>query len=196
METDRRTKEREPSGNRSHKGRERHWLFLRGRSSPTNQGPEPAMGRRRLPGDLHIPSEGKPSSKTKHKQGPQPFRASETLDKRRVHVGPLCPEATETDPFPVHRRPGGPRASGPQAHSITPGGPQPTSGPAPEVHASRRQGGHRAPPARSQRAGSLRVPGAARPGPDPLGQQLQGGRDSSPRRIPLFKLRKLRNPFL
>ena len=32
--------------------------------------------------------------------------------------------------------------------------------------------------------------------PRPSGRQLQGGRDSSPRRIPLLKLRKLRNPFL
>lgn len=104
----------------------RHQLLLPGRSSPTSRGPEPARGRGAFQGICTSPAKGNLLPKRSTSGVPSPPEP-ETQDKRPVRVGPLCLEATHTDPATAHRRPEGPnskRPTNPQHHAAGQGGPQ------------------------------------------------------------------------
>lgn len=126
----------------------------------------------------------------------------ETQHKRLVRVGPLCLEATHTEPATAHRRPGGPkskRPTGPRHQAAGRGGPQ--SQPQVLPQKSTPAGGREETKRPTRRVTRCQepeacpaTPGPARPGPS--GRRLQGGGAFSPKRIPFLMLQKSKNLFL
>ena len=116
----------ELSGNTDPTKAKRHRLFLPGHSHPTNRGPEPPGGGGGFQGIRTSPAKENLLPRQSTSRVPSPPEPG-TQHKRLVHVGPLCLEATHTDPATAHRRPGGPkskRPTGPRHQAAGRGGPQ------------------------------------------------------------------------
>lgn len=106
-------------------------------SSPTSRGPGACEGAWGASGDLHVPSEGKPSSKQSTSRVPSPPEP-ETQDKRPsawdpyVRKPPHRPcHSTQEARRPKQQATHKPTASRRRSRRAS----EPTSGPAPEVHA-------------------------------------------------------------
>lgn len=200
METDRRTEEGKPSGNTdpTKAKRDTGYSFLVAPATPTK-----ALSLRGDGGGFQgiCTSPAKenllPKQSTSRVPSPsEPLRLKMSIWSMwdpcvRKPLKPTLPQYTggqEAQQQVVHK----PTAS--RSRSRRPW--KPTSDPAPR--SPRQQEGGRAlsPTCRvttgREPEGAWRCPAR----PRPSGRRLQGGRDSSPRRIPLLTLRKLKNPFL